>query len=123
MDDKLSEAIRKVSDFIIMLSDFDDDEEYKFNRALNKMLLDILSCGKYEIISFDQRKDANGKFVSHSVDTTLTIECIEWIRDNLDVWEVKELPDTTVDYEWRIYNRKFLFSRKGLTPPDFKELD
>jgi hypothetical protein len=122
MDDKqkLSDAMRTVSDFVIELSDYEDHGEYKFNNQLKKTLFDILSCGKYEIVSFDQRKDKEGKFVSHSEKTTRMLGCIDWIKDNLDVWKVKELPETPVDYELRIYNRKFIFFRGDLPPPNFK---
>jgi hypothetical protein len=122
MDDKLTEAVRTVSDLIISLEDYDDHGECKFNRALKRMFFDILSFGKFGVIPFDQRKDVNGRFVSHSMKTTLNLECIEWIKDNLDVWEVRELPAASIDYELRMFNRKFLFFRKDLPMPNFKEL-
>jgi hypothetical protein len=115
-----SETVKLFSDFILSFTEYSDVEEYNDNNAIKEMIIDLITSGFYEIISFDQMKNNSGDWVIHSRKTKRIIKTIQWISDNLDVWKIKELPEALVDETLMIYNRRFLFTRKDFPDKQLK---
>jgi hypothetical protein len=107
-----SEVVKLFSDFMIAIMEFTDLEDYRNKKALRSFILDLIAAGKFEIIAFSQLKE-NGEWRSSPLSTRI-LNNIEWVKSNLDVWDVRELEAEQMPYDDTLYDRRFMFDRKDL---------
>jgi hypothetical protein len=88
-----SSVIKIFNDFMISIidsADVDELEDYFNKLALRNMILDLITMQRSKI-SFSADKDKNGHYRMGILAQKIH-ENIKWIKRNLDVWDIKELP-------------------------------
>jgi len=120
----MNEELKKInSDVVRIFKEFmnslpvNTESPHSYNRVgLRRLILDLIAENE-TTVRFDQKKDDNGNWFFTSHLQRRISENVEWIRDNLDVWEVIELPPTVSmnnmeDDDQILYTRHFKFERK-----------
>ena len=105
-----SDTIMVFSDFMKMLKlpenkHFDDIQAYYLNKSLNSLILDLITDNE-PTITISAKYDDNGNLITNGLGNRILI-MIEWIKNNLDVWNVEEL-----EYNKETEKRTFIFKRK-----------
>ena len=123
---KINEDFKKInSDVIKIFSDlmnnlkFDeewlnenqDEDEYEIDywfleKRLKGVLLDLI-IDNDKIIKVKTRKLQNGDYFTFG-HSKFELFIIDWIKENLDVWEINEL-----EYDEKLMYRRFEFKRKN----------
>jgi hypothetical protein len=104
-----SETIKIFNDFMLSISKLknnEDIEDYLHKKSLNHMILDLI-CDPNPVISIKMPKDKDGNFEKNRSLSNRLLEKIRWIEQNLDIWDVTELP-----YNEALQQRIFEFKRK-----------
>ena len=87
-------------------------EALKCKFLIKNMIADLVSSGRFRIVTFEHMQDMGGNWIPHLKKVKRIMACIEWIKENLDVWDIEEI-DPTVDLEKeRNFHRRFQFVLK-----------
>jgi hypothetical protein len=103
-----SEVIKIFNDFMrsIMKSvDIEELDNYFSKKSLRGMILDLITLDKTRI-EIETIKDDYGHYQYSGIGMRV-LENIKWIKRNLDVWDIQELPHENK-------KRVFEFTRKEL---------
>ena len=105
-----SDTIMVFNDFMRMLKlpenkYYDDIKTYYLNKSLNSLILDLITDNE-PTVTISAKYDENGKLITNGLGNRILI-MIEWIKKNLDVWNVEEL-----EYNKETEKRTFIFKRK-----------
>jgi hypothetical protein len=105
-----SDTIMVFNDFMRMLKlpenkYYDDIKAYYLNKSLNSLILDLITDNE-PTVTISAKYDENGKLITNGLGNRILI-MIEWIKNNLDVWNVEEL-----EYNKETEKRTFIFKRK-----------
>jgi len=105
-----SDTIMVFNDFMRMLKlpenkYYDDIKTYYLNKSLNSLILDLITDNE-PTVTISAKYDENGKLITNGLGNRILI-MIEWIKNNLDVWNVEEL-----EYNKETEKRTFIFKRK-----------
>jgi hypothetical protein len=103
-----SETIMIFNDFMrsIMKSvDMEELDDYFSRKSLRAMILDLITL-KNTRIEIEAKKDDYGHYQYSGIEARI-LENIKWIKRNLDVWDIQELP-------YKNGKRIFEFKRKEL---------
>jgi hypothetical protein len=92
-----SEVIKIFNDFISSITiNVDDVDEYFAKESLRCMILDLITGFDKQVIVKLRRND-NNEYELSGIQKRI-YDNIIWIRDNLDVWNVVELPEDTENH-------------------------
>lgn len=105
-----SDVLKSFLDFMNSLYETTDIEEQPYKRYLAKMIICLLASGGRETITVYARRK-NDEWQEKEC-SNIVLKSIDWIKSNLDVWEVTELPEEK--FTEHLYLRNFKFERKGV---------
>ena len=88
-----------------------DEDEYEIDywfleNRLKRTLINLI-IKPNQILTVRARKLENGDYFTFG-HSKFELYIVEWIKDNLDVWDIEEL-----EYDDKYHQRRFIFKRKG----------